>query len=45
MLAVAIKGLVTNNGEAGVLQNRRGGPVNFYPYENGAAGGGGGGEF
>ena len=31
------KGLVTNYGEGG-LQNGRGGPVKFYPYEKGGGG-------
>ena len=29
------KGLVTNYGEGGGLQNGRGGHVKFYPYEKG----------
>ena len=32
------KGLVTNYGEGGGLQNGRGGHVKFYPYKKGGGG-------
>ena len=34
-LSYCPKGLVTNYGEGGGLQNGRGGHVKFYPYEKG----------
>ena len=36
-ICVHSKGLVTNYGEGGGLQNGRGGHVKFYPYEKGGA--------
>ena len=38
-ITVHIKGVVTNYGEGGGLQNGRGGHMKFYPYEKGGGGG------
>ena len=35
---LSFKGLVTNYGEVGLQNGRRGGHVKFYPYEKGGCG-------